>query len=147
MYNLLIAVLFLGCTLIVPFVMLLGSFLMRNIDSEPNSVVGYRTARSMSSPEAWLYANRMCARLWKRIGWILLGASPAGMSVAIALLWSQGMMTDRGALIGGSVLIVITGIQVGVILWSIWRVEKELRVQFDKHGRPVLSGSRAVRTR
>lgn len=144
MNDLPICLLFLGGVLIVPFVLLLGGYVMRNLDSDRNPVVGYRTALSMSSPEAWLYANHTCGQLWKRIGLILLCASPAAMGAALGVLWPSGLATKRSGLICAVVLLTITGVQIGLMLWSIWQVEKELRRRFGKN-RPL--SARAKKSR
>ena len=42
-----------------------------------NSVLGYRTARSMQDRETWRFAHEHCGKLWWKIGWVMLGASIA----------------------------------------------------------------------
>ena len=128
MYQLPIAILLIGSVLIVPLVILLGGYIMRNMGSDRNNLVGYRTARSMSSPEAWLYANQECGRLWKRLGYILLWASPATMGIVI---WLTGL-TNFAAYPWA--ILAITGTQIGTMFWSIWQIEKKLRMRFDKDG-------------
>lgn len=129
-----------GSVIIVPLVMLLGSSVMRNIDSGRNNLVGYRTAMSLSSPEAWLYANRECSRLWRRIAYHLLWISPAAMGAALALISNEDLNTEHSVVILASVLTAITAAQIAAMLWSIWRVEKELRRRFSKDGQRVSAG-------
>lgn len=42
---------------------------------EPNAVYGYRTKRSMASPEAWAYANRRSMDLYALYSWPLMAAA------------------------------------------------------------------------
>lgn len=42
---------------------------------EPNAVYGYRTKRSMASPEAWAYANRRSIDLYALYSWPLMAAA------------------------------------------------------------------------
>ena len=42
---------------------------------EPNATYGYRTKRSMASPEAWAYANRRSIDLYALYSWPLMAAA------------------------------------------------------------------------
>jgi len=42
---------------------------------EPNAVYGYRTRRSMASPEAWAYANQRSIDLYAVYSWPLMAAA------------------------------------------------------------------------
>lgn len=42
---------------------------------DPNSTYGYRTRRSMESPEAWAYANRRSMDLYAMYSWPLMAAA------------------------------------------------------------------------
>ena len=42
---------------------------------EPNATYGYRTNRSMASPEAWAYANRRSIDLYAVYSWPLMAAA------------------------------------------------------------------------
>ena len=42
---------------------------------EPNAVYGYRTKRSMASPEAWAFANRRSIDLYALYSWPLMAAA------------------------------------------------------------------------
>ncbi len=43
--------------------------------AEPNATYGYRTKRSMASPEAWAYANRRSIDLYAVYSWPLMAAA------------------------------------------------------------------------
>ena len=42
---------------------------------EPNALYGYRTKRSMASPQAWVYANRRSIDLYAFYSWPLMAAA------------------------------------------------------------------------
>ena len=42
---------------------------------KPNALYGYRTRRSMASPEAWAYANRRSIDLYALYSWPLMAAA------------------------------------------------------------------------
>lgn len=67
---------------------------------------GYRTARSMKSQELWDFAQRLCGKLWWRLGWGLLLLSAA---VMLLLLGRETAAVG----IGGAVLL---GIQILTML-------------------------------
>lgn len=78
---------------------------------------GYRTARSMKSQELWDFAQRLCGKLWWRLGWGLLL-----LSAAVMLLLLSRETAAVG--IGGAVLL---GIQILTMLGSIVPVERALK--------------------
>ncbi len=62
--------------LLMPVVILAGGLLM-NSDLAMNGLVGYKTKRSLSSPEMWAYAQKLCGRLWIRLGSLYIIAALA----------------------------------------------------------------------
>lgn len=61
------------CDLIVPIIMIIGGRMMwKHTPKNINSVVGYRTKRSMKNMDTWKFAHVYCGKSWWRIGWILL---------------------------------------------------------------------------
>ena len=53
--------------LLLPLSMMaFGKLFLVRPPKEINCVFGYRTRRSMSSPEAWAFAHGFCGRLWLR---------------------------------------------------------------------------------
>lgn len=112
--------------LLIPLSMLLfGLRFLHKPPKEVNSLYGYRTAMSMKNKDTWLFAHKCCGRLWVKCGWILLFATIAGM---LAFLHQD---TDTVSIAGG----VIAGIQVIVLIGSIFPVERALKKQFDKDGK------------
>ncbi len=121
---------------VIPLVMLLGGRIMAlGVPSEPNCFVGYRTALSMSSAEAWNYANRLCGKLWKRISWPLLAVSIAVLFIAA---YAAGFDQTEGE--GGAgltwIIMAISGGQIATLLGSILYVERRLRETFNADGTP-----------
>ena len=62
--------------LLVPVCMLLSGWLMyKKCPKKRNFLLGYRTVRSLKSPESWAIANSYCGKLFIKIGVILLVSS------------------------------------------------------------------------
>ena len=65
---------------IVPLVAFLVSIPMILDKVPPNSTYGFRTAKTLSSPEVWYPANRAA-------GWFVLGAAVISICFNLALWW------------------------------------------------------------
>ena len=91
-----------------------------------NSIVGYRTRRSMKNQQTWDYAHRECGLLWRRWGSTML------VLTVIAMLLFMGEDTDHIGVVGS----VITVLQMIPLFLSIVIVEKKLREKFDENGLP-----------
>ncbi len=114
--------------LLIPLIMIvLGIYFSKNVPKEINQFFGYRTTRSMKNKETWNFAHNYSGKLWKRIGLIM---API---VVIAMLCTYGKDIDYVANFG----LVITGIQVIVLVASIFPVEAALKRNFDENGRPL----------
>lgn len=37
-----------------------------------NSLIGYRTTRSMKSMDTWKFAHEYCGKLWWKLGWLIM---------------------------------------------------------------------------
>jgi len=60
------------CNLLIPIVMIMGGKMMwmyfpKNI----NSLVGYRTTRSIKIMDTWKFAHEYRGKLWCKIGWLM----------------------------------------------------------------------------
>lgn len=102
-----------------------GSYFYKKASKEINNVFGYRTRLSMKNRDTWEFAHHYCGKLWRKIGWIMLPIS------AIAMVFVFGKEIDTVGLYGG----VLNGIQVSILLVSIFPTEIALRRRFDKKGR------------
>lgn len=57
LYSILFAVL-------TPFILVLGGrILYKNADCDINRTFGYRTSRSMSRRDGWIFANKLCGKI------------------------------------------------------------------------------------
>lgn len=114
-------------TLLIPIIMIIAGNSMRLGKFKTiNSIVGYRTRRSMQNQQTWDYAQRECGRLWMRWGSTML------VLTVIAMLLFMGEDTDHIGVVGS----VITVLQMIPLFLSIVIVEKKLREKFDENGLP-----------
>lgn len=59
--------------LIIPLMMIiLGHLFCKHPPKTINYILGYRTRRSMSSQENWLFANKRMGQLWFKWGLVLI---------------------------------------------------------------------------
>lgn len=116
----------LAMNLLLPVIMLFfGRRFQRKPPETINGVYGYRTARSMKSQQTWDFAHWYCGRLWFRLGLILLPVS------ICAALPSLGRESDTV----GIWCAVVEGVQLVVMIGSIFPVEHALKQNFDDLGR------------
>ncbi len=115
------------CTLLIPIIMIItGNSMRLGKFKTINSIVGYRTRRSMKNQQTWDYAHRECGLLWRRWGSTML------VLTVIAMLLFMGEDTDHIGVVGS----VITVLQMILLFLSIAIVEKKLREKFDENGLP-----------
>lgn len=113
------------CNLIIPIIMIIfGVISIRDVPKNINTFAGYRTERSMKNIDTWRFANRYCGALWKELGIGLFIISL--ICTCISFLYSIEFQC-----ILSLVLIVI---QILMIIFSIYLVEKELKNTFDENG-------------
>lgn len=115
------------CSLIVPLTMILFGVWMRcRPPKEVNGAFGYRTRRSTKNEETWLFAHKMCGKVWTWGGLALLFVTAGAMF----LLWRNGVdvMTQWTT--------KVTMAQVVILALSIIPVEHALRKHFDDNGKP-----------
>ena len=111
--------------LMLPLLMLgLGKEFQKNPPTEINPGYGYRTTRSMRSQAAWDFSQRRMGEVWHKWGRVLLLPS------LVPMLFLLGR--DVGLV--GTVGMVICGVQLAVMLASIFVVERELKKHFDQNG-------------
>lgn len=64
------------CDLIIPIVMVIaGRMMWKHCPKHINSMLGYRTTRSMKNMDTWKFANEHCGRLWYKMGLFMLAIS------------------------------------------------------------------------
>lgn len=111
--------------LLIPFTMIgLGRYFFKKPPRHINPVFGYRTAMSMKNEDTWRFAHHYFGKLWFQVGLILLPVT------VIAALFTIGKTEMDIGTTGG----IISGIQILLILGSMFPVERALRKTFDKNG-------------
>ena len=116
--------------LLVPLIMLFfGLYFKNKSPKEINSLFGYRTTMSMKNKDTWEFAHHYCGRLWLVLGMIMLPLS------VIPMLFFINQDIDVVGIAGG----IIEGIQVVVLLISIFPTEKALKKTFDENGNRRIS--------
>lgn len=112
--------------LLLPFLMAgCGWAFERWPPEQINDVLGYRTARSKASQEAWDFAQRYMGRLWLRLGLWMVPVT------ALTMLPCLGKDIGFVGIWGGAVCAV----ECIVVLVSILPVEKALKKRFgDEEG-------------
>lgn len=108
------------CAMIPVMMIVIGRWFMHGGPKERNMLFGYRTKRSMQSPEAWVFAHHYCGKLWLRLGLILLPITILTMTLI------DGRSDD---VIGTSGLVLVT-IQILAMIVTIPATEHALKNQF-----------------
>ena len=112
-------------TLLVPIIMLyFGRRFQKRPPKNINSLYGYRTARSMRNQETWDFAHQVCGKIWFWAGAIMLPLS------LLAMLPAQGRDVEAV----GTWCIPVVGVQLAVLVGSIFPVERALKRNFDQFG-------------
>jgi len=111
--------------LLIPFTMVgFGKYFIKKAPKEINAVFGYRTPMSMKNKETWEFAHHYCGKVWLIMGYIILILS------VISMLFVIGKDEKIVGTSGG----ILCGIQVVLLVISIFPTEIALRNNFDKNG-------------
>ena len=117
-----------GMLLLIPAVMIVvGVVFLKRPPKRVNGFYGYRTARSMSSQEAWDFAHRACGRLWLGCG-AVVGLICLGLEIAV-LRWNRELLSTWS----GTILLI----QCVLLLVTILPVEGALKRNFDRDGHRI----------
>lgn len=115
-----------GSALLVPvIIMIAGGVMKSNAVGEINYLLGYRTKRSMSSSEAWHFANELCGKIWLIGGLVMIPLTIIGMFISIRL---AGLEAGVG---------IICMLQIAAMLLSLIPVESILKKNFDEDGNRI----------
>ena len=118
--------LMLACNIIIPiFTVIAGWFMWQHAPKKINSIIGYRTKRSMKNDDTWNFAHKFCGKLWWVIGWIILGAS---IVVLIPFIFSSYIT------IGVTVIICVVA-QCAILIISIIPTDIALKKTFFDDGK------------
>ena len=109
--------------LMIPAIMLFfGHGWKKNSPKEISMGYGYRTRRSMSSPQAWMFAHIYFGKQWIKLGWATLAVTFAVM-VPLAFLTLE---LDTVGAVGG----VIVFLQLIPMIAPIFPTERALKREF-----------------
>ena len=113
------------CDLLIPFVMIVvGRMSWKYCPKNINSLIGYRTTRSMKSMDTWKFAHEYCGKLWWKLGWLIM--------ILTALMYIP-LYQSNDNMIGIAGVVLIT-IQCTVLIISIYPTEKALKEHFNDDG-------------
>ncbi len=121
-------VLYLLSELIAPVIILLVSVTMWKNPPKMGENIGYRTRRSISSEEAWNFAQIYWARLST-----FVFAGYTALTVAVGLI---GILVNFGDKTGFAVFIAQSAVLVAMLFVIIGIVEYRLKTLFDEKGEP-----------
>lgn len=111
--------------LLIPLTMLgFGLYFGKGGPKDINAAFGYRTRRSMRNRDTWEFAHRHCGKVWRVCGLILLPLSVIPMLLVLG----------RGESTLGTVGGIVCGVQLAVLIGSIFPTELALRREFDEKG-------------
>ncbi len=114
-----------SCDLLIPLIMIVcGRWMWKHCPKTINEYVGYRTFRSMKTPETWKYAHEHCGKFWWKVGWILLLLS---IPPFIPL---YGKSENTISIFG----LILMFLQTIFLIWSIFSTEKALKNKFHEDG-------------
>ena len=113
------------CDLIIPVLMIIcGRMMWKHSPKKINTILGYRTLRSMKNLDTWKFAHDYCGRLWWKIGWILLLPS--------ALLHFPFYSKSENAI--GTLGAVLCTIQCVFLITPVFLTESILKKTFTDEG-------------
>lgn len=113
----------LSMNLIIPIVVLIVGLATKNhVPKNRYGAVGYRTARSRSSEEAWQYANKEMSRRMIKIGIISL----------IVTIVISAFFINSTEIVVGIVTTVIVIAQCVPLIIGMLGIEKQLKEKFDE---------------
>ena len=111
--------------LLIPAIMIFfGAFYSRFEPGEINSVIGYRTKRSMKNRDTWEFAHKCFAKYWLWVGTIMLPLS------AIPMFFMANASMD----VIGIALVVAMTLQLIPLMCCIPYTEARLKRAFDENG-------------
>ncbi len=101
-----------------------GWFMWKHSPKKINSVVGYRSKRSMINMDTWKFAHENCGKRWWKIGWIML------VPTILIQIPFYGKSDDLIGWIGLGICIV----ECTILLFSIIPTERALKEAFTEDG-------------
>lgn len=134
--------LYLGFALLTPGTMVFFGWLWKKRPPRDiNCVYGYRTARSTKSPEAWAFAQFYAGKIWRLWGGVTLAFSALAFSIGSLAIcgWSfSAMDIPKNVDLVAWLLLALAGMQLVILIGSIFPVERALKQCFDSQGKPKI---------
>lgn len=113
------------CNIIYPFIMIIcGGLLWKHYPKKPNSIIGYRTSRSMKNDETWAFAQVDCGKRMFKVGIILL--------LPFVLCQLPFINVDKKILTALELVFLVVGLT--VIIVTAFITEKRLKQSFTDEG-------------
>ena len=107
--------------LLVPILMLIIGYLMKkHPPKDINGIVGYRTAKSTKSQEAWDFAQNYCGILWLKVS----------LPMIVIAIIVDVLTYGRARNVVGNVGFVLEMLQCLFLVITIIPVEKQLKKKF-----------------
>lgn len=114
------------CNLLIPVLLIVfGKMMWKHPPKTINSIMGYRTRRSMKNMDTWNFAHEYCGKLWWKIGWIILIPT---ILIQIPFVHSS---EDTIGTVGG----IICTVQCIILIGSIYPTERALKRDFPDDSR------------
>ena len=113
------------CDLLVPITMFIGGAIMtKHHPKEINSLLGYRTARSMQNMDTWKFAHSYCGKIWLKVGLI---------TFILTVLSHLPFYHSNEDIIGVVSLVAVTA-QIIILIIPVFITESALRKTFNEDG-------------
>lgn len=113
------------CDLLIPVLMIIiGRIMQKHHPQKINSLIGYRTSRSMKNMDTWIFAHNYSGKLWWRIGWVILFPS------IIIHIPFYGVSDDIIGIVG----LILATVQIIILICSIFPTERALKRTFTDEG-------------
>jgi len=103
---------------------IVGRMTLKHCPKNINSLIGYRTTRSMKNMDTWKFAHEYCGKLWWKLGWLIM---------ILTVLMYIPLYQSNDNIIGIAGVVLIT-IQCTVLIISIYPTEKALKEHFNDDG-------------
>ena len=111
--------------IILPVIMIVGGAIMtKHCPKHINTVVGYRTRRSMKNMDTWKFAHNYCGKLWLKLGCITIIPS------ALVLVLFCHSNEDTIAMMSKALIII----QFVILIISVCLTERALKMHFNNDG-------------
>ena len=112
--------------LLIPACMIgFGTLFTKGAPADINAFFGYRSAMSMKNKDTWDFAHRHNGHLWRKMGFCMMIGS------AVAMLPVLGQGVGFVGVYGG----VICGLQLIIMIASVFVTERALKQTFDRNGK------------